>query len=83
MTGLVSGDLSRQELLDLFQSKAGCMHSQHKANSAWRMLRNHLTSKQVGKVITAWGHHRDVGLERTELDDVCDEIRRQWQESLS
>lgn len=78
MTGLLDESMSREELLDTFQAKAGCMHSQHKANSAWRLLRNHLTKKQLGELITAWGHHRDVGLGRRELDEACDDVRREW-----
>jgi len=77
MSALID-NLSRDELLDIFQAKAGCMHSQHKANAAWRLLRKHLTEKQLGELITAWGHHRDVGLGRAELDEACDEVRKAW-----
>ena len=70
--------LTRDQLLDRFQANAGCMHSQAEANSAWLRLRVHLTEDQRGHVVTAWGHHRDVGEGREELDIVCDEIRRVW-----
>ena len=70
--------LSREQLLDRLQAKAGCMHTQEEADSLWTRLIVHLTAKQRSQLSTAWGHHMDVREGREELDIVCGEIRKSW-----
>jgi hypothetical protein len=70
--------LTKEQLLNVFQAKAGCMHTQGEANSAFLRLREYLTLDQRATLASAWGHHRDVGEGREELDDVCNELRLKW-----
>ncbi len=68
---------SRTQLLDAFQAKAGCSHTQRKAESLWELLWPKLTEAERTKLQTAWGH---ATLEegRAELDKVCAELRAAW-----
>jgi hypothetical protein len=70
----------KHELLDRFQAKAGCMHTQAEADRIWPRLKPFLSKCQESALITAWGHHRDCRLGRRELDVVCADIRREWGE---
>ena len=71
-------DLSREQLLDRFQAKAGCMHTQDEAMSVWKRLKWHLTERQVSMLSDDWGHHVDVHHGRAGIDVVCGEIRKAW-----
>jgi hypothetical protein len=71
-------DVVRMPLLDRFQAKAGCMYTQEQAHRLWQQLKGHLTTKQADQLLIAWGHHRDVGEGREELDTMCKEIRKAW-----
>lgn len=69
----------RLELLRQFQAKAGCMHSQRRAESIMVKLSAFLTYEEKERVGIAWSHHRDCREGRAELDAVCEDIARSWQ----
>jgi hypothetical protein len=68
----------KRGLLDRFQAKAGCMHTQEEATRVWKELKPRLHQYEMGQLAVAWGHHVDVKLGRGELDETCDEIRECW-----
>lgn len=70
--------MPRAELLRSFASKAGCVHTQRKAESLWKQLAPLLTEYQRTRLYTAWGHHVDCREGRSELDWVAEQIRKEW-----
>lgn len=74
----ITEELVREPLLDRFQAKAGCVHTQEAAHRLWRRLQEHLTPKQADQLLVAWGHHANVGEGCGELGTVCWEIRKAW-----
>jgi len=70
--------MSRAEILDRFQAKAGCMHTQVVAFAAWRRLKKHLTREQRNALLLAWSHHVDIGEGRGALDHECAAVRKSW-----
>jgi hypothetical protein len=70
--------LSREQLLDRFQAKAGCMHTQDEAGSVWKRLSLLLDQRQADMLYDGWSHHRDVREGRGDLDEGCSEIRKAW-----
>ena len=75
-------DYTREQLLERWQAKAGCIYSQRKARRYWRKLKPHLTEGQRRRLHTAWAHHRN-GEGRGEIDEVCGQVRREWGPSIS
>lgn len=69
----------RLTLLKQFQAKAGCIHSQRRAESLMAKLSVFLTWEEKTRIGIAWSHHRDCGEGRGELDAVCNDIARSWQ----
>jgi hypothetical protein len=65
-------------LLKQFVAKAGCMHSQHRADELWWKLKPELSEYEWSQLSIARGHHVDVGLGRGELDGVLAEILCGW-----
>ena len=68
--------MKKLELLSAFVAKAGCMHSQRRADSLWNELRPLLTQDERQALSTAWSHHTHVRLGRGELDSVAEGIRK-------
>ena len=60
-----------------FQAKAGCMHTQHRANQLWEEVRPLLHADEVGDIRVAWNHHL-IGEGRAGLDKVVDKVSRRF-----
>lgn len=61
-------DLSTKELIEIFQSKARCTHSQYKAGSVLHILKSRLSAYEYMCLATAWDHCQwGPG----ELDRIC------------
>ena len=60
--------LSTKELIQIFQSKARCSHTQNKASSALAVLKDRLSEYEYGCLSSAWGH---CFLGPAELDRIC------------
>lgn len=69
--------MSKRELLDLFQAKARCEHTQGKAAAVWLWLQAYLNTQDRRKLLSAWGH-ATMQEGPAELDTVCKEIRASW-----
>ena len=67
----------KEYLLALFQSKARCFYTQHKAEKALLKLKNWLSTEDYGHLCTAKNHF-NVKLGSGEIDLVCEEIRKGW-----
>lgn len=60
-------------VLGEFRNKARCRHSQVKAQSLWRELKDRVSDRERGELFTAWDHAlMDEG--PAELDEVCDRL---------
>ena len=68
--------LTKLQLLDLFQEKAACFHSQEKATSVIRLLKPSLTQDHYQALMTTWSYYRKSRLGRGEIDSVCNSIRQ-------
>lgn len=66
-------DLSTIQLLQMFRDKAGCVHTQHKAELIKEQLRIKLSEKQY-LILTIAHSHFIIGEGRKEIDDACSEI---------
>ena len=75
-SGVTIGD--KIEILRAFVSKAGCDHSQRRAEVPLYQLKPFLTEWQQKHMSTAWCHH-GIGLGRGELDFVEREILKEWE----
>lgn len=60
--------------LETFRSKAGCMHTQGRAEQLWRRIVLYLTDEERSAVRVAWSHHVLCGEGRGELDRVCNDL---------
>jgi hypothetical protein len=73
----------RIELLEQFQAKAGCIHTQSKTISLWMKLGPHLEGYFDGKISyghwlnVAWSHF-EIGEGREELDYYCNKLKKLW-----
>ena len=70
-------------LLKQFVAKAGCMHSQHRADELWWKLKPELNDYDMSQLSIARGHHVDVRLGRDELDGVMAGILCRWDQPHS
>lgn len=70
--------MTKEQLLNRFQSKAGCMHTQDEAERCWMRLCSYLTEEQRTALFQGWNHHEMCREGRRELDEVCNEIRLSW-----
>lgn len=61
---------------ELFQSKSGCIYTQNKAQSVWKLIERYIPEPYKTKIIIAWDHHR-ISEGRKELDEVCNEFKKE------
>jgi hypothetical protein len=71
-------DLSREDLLRLFQSKARCHRTQRRAHQLWKLLLPDLTHGQTRELGLAWVHALSDSCDPAELDLVCARIFAAW-----
>jgi len=70
--------LSKDQLLDKFQSKVRCMHTQDQAEVYWLRLQRHLTEGQKTALFQGWDHHVTCREGCRELDEACNSVRLKW-----
>jgi len=69
---------TKEQLLNRFQAKAGCVHTQDQAARCWSYLQRYLTDDERTKLFQGWNHHEMCREGRGELDGACNELRLKW-----
>jgi hypothetical protein len=65
-------------LLYEFEQKAGCMHTQRRAESLWHMLEPLLTDSERSELSLAWFHYTS-GDNNWEIYDVCNKLIEKYE----
>lgn len=63
----------REDLIKEFQSKAGSISVQNKAQGTWKRLSPLLTQDERNSLLAAWSHSR-MGDGRDAIDAVCKKL---------
>jgi len=66
----------REDLIKEFQSKAGSLSIQNKAQGTWKRLSPMLTQDERNSLLAAWSHSR-MGDGRNAIDAVCKKLLSQ------
>jgi len=61
------------DLINQFKNKAYCSHSQRKAHSLYRMLKDVLSEMELHELTSAWCHY-EIGEGPGELFEVCSRL---------
>ena len=72
--------MCRDEFLVLFKNfiaKAGCHHTQYKANQLWNKLKIYLSDKEQVEISIARSHYL-TNWDRGEIDYVCNPILQKY-----
>ncbi len=67
-------------LIYQFQQKAGCIHTQYRANHIWDILEPLLEDSELIELQIAW-EHSTLGEGRAELDEICNKLRKKYNDN--